>query len=363
MAVLEVLVPPRGRGDRRPRRRLRLDGGDGDRSASPPSSTTRWSPRSAVARHGAAGGAGRLAVSGRRTRRTVADVVVVGGGVGGLAAALAAPRRRPRRPRPRAARTLGGKLDVPPRDGFSLRHRAVPADAAGALRRAVPRLPARRSPTRSTCPARPPDPAPLAGRQHVRQPRRPGGTAQAVEAFSPGAGAAYRRFMAHGERIWEVSERTFLAGPDDGAARPLRRLRSPRRPRHHRSAAYARSRSPAGPSPTHASCSGPGATPPTRDPRPTGPRPRWPASPPSRPGFGVWYPGGAAWGRCATRSAGWPSGRASSARDRGTRSSPSRREATAVRGVRTADGTRHRADVVVANVDAEHLYLDLLPDR
>jgi phytoene desaturase len=35
--------------------------------------------------------------------------------------------------------------------------------------------------------------------------------------------------------------------------------------------------------------------------------------------------------------------------------------AGAVRGVRTVIGARHRADVVVANVDAEHLYADLLP--
>ena len=34
----------------------------------------------------------------------------------------------------------------------------------------------------------------------------------------------------------------------------------------------------------------------------------------------------------------------------------------AVRGVRTATGDRHRADIVVANVDAEHLYGDLLPE-
>jgi phytoene dehydrogenase-like protein len=33
-----------------------------------------------------------------------------------------------------------------------------------------------------------------------------------------------------------------------------------------------------------------------------------------------------------------------------------------VRAVVTADGTRYCADVVVANVDAEHLYRDLLPD-
>ena len=34
-----------------------------------------------------------------------------------------------------------------------------------------------------------------------------------------------------------------------------------------------------------------------------------------------------------------------------------------VRAVVTTDGAWHAADVVVANVDAEHLYRDLLPDR
>ncbi len=34
-----------------------------------------------------------------------------------------------------------------------------------------------------------------------------------------------------------------------------------------------------------------------------------------------------------------------------------------VRGVELADGTLHPADIVIANVDADHLYRDLLPDR
>ena len=45
-----------------------------------------------------------------------------------------------------------------------------------------------------------------------------------------------------------------------------------------------------------------------------------------------------------------------------SRSWPWTTEGARVGGVRTADGQRHRADVVVANVDAEHLYRDLLPD-
>ena len=44
----------------------------------------------------------------------------------------------------------------------------------------------------------------------------------------PGAGAAWRRFDEHGRRIWDVSERTFFAGPMDGPRQLLGRMRSPR---------------------------------------------------------------------------------------------------------------------------------------
>ena len=50
----------------------------------------------------------------------------------------------------------------------------------------------------------------------------------AFDAFSSGAGAAWRRFDDHGRQIWDVSGRTFLAGPMAGPAALLRRMRSPR---------------------------------------------------------------------------------------------------------------------------------------
>lgn len=56
-------------------------------------------------------------------------------------------------------------------------------------------------------------------------PRR---TMAAVEGFSPGSGDAWRRFIEHGERIWEVSERTFFAGPMKGLRELLGRMHSPR---------------------------------------------------------------------------------------------------------------------------------------
>jgi phytoene desaturase len=50
----------------------------------------------------------------------------------------------------------------------------------------------------------------------------------AFDTFHRGAGAAWRRFDDHGRRIWDVTERTFLAGPMSGPADLLRRMRSPR---------------------------------------------------------------------------------------------------------------------------------------
>lgn len=55
----------------------------------------------------------------------------------------------------------------------------------------------------------------------------PTATAAAVEAFSPGAGARWERFTSHAARIWEVSERTFLAGPMSSPVSLLGRMRSP----------------------------------------------------------------------------------------------------------------------------------------
>ncbi len=53
-------------------------------------------------------------------------------------------------------------------------------------------------------------------------------TADAFEEFSPGAGARWRRFDQRGARIWEVAERTFFAGPMTRPWSLLKRMRSPR---------------------------------------------------------------------------------------------------------------------------------------
>jgi phytoene desaturase len=52
--------------------------------------------------------------------------------------------------------------------------------------------------------------------------------AEAAEALSPGGGAEWRRFMAHAASVWGVAERTFFAGPMSSPRQLLRRMRSPR---------------------------------------------------------------------------------------------------------------------------------------
>ena len=48
-----------------------------------------------------------------------------------------------------------------------------------------------------------------------------------VEAMAPGSGAAWRTFHDRGRRIWDVSQRTFFAGPMESPGRLIGRMRSP----------------------------------------------------------------------------------------------------------------------------------------
>jgi phytoene desaturase len=289
----------------------------------------------------------------------LAEVVVVGGGVGGLAAALRlraaghAVRVLERRT------TLGGKLDVRVRDGFTFDTGpsllTLPDVLDELFRVAGTRLAAEVDLTRL-------DPQ---IRYHWPDGTRfdvcddPEATSNAIEAFSPGSGTAHRRLMSHGERIWEVSERTFLAGPMSGPLDLVRRMRSPRDLATIDSlrtldAVARRTFS----DPRLVQWAGRYATYSGSSPY------RAPATlaciPALEAGHGVWYPAGGmgalrdALVRVADRTgielaAACEVERIEVSGDR-------------VRAVVTTDGTRHRADVVVANVDAEHLYRDLLPD-
>lgn len=49
-----------------------------------------------------------------------------------------------------------------------------------------------------------------------------------AEALTPGGGEQWRAFMGHAASVWEVAERTFFAGPMASPLRLLRRMRTPR---------------------------------------------------------------------------------------------------------------------------------------
>ena len=55
----------------------------------------------------------------------------------------------------------------------------------------------------------------------------PQATVASVEEFAPGNGAQWEHYLQRAQRIWEVSERTFFAGPMSNPLALLRRMRSP----------------------------------------------------------------------------------------------------------------------------------------
>lgn len=185
-------------------------------------------------------------------------------------------------------------------------------------------------------------------------------TPSAVDALSPGEGANWRRFADHARRIWEVSERTFLAGPMSSPLSLLGRMRSPfdlvridgrRTLADLASSAFddPRLRQLVGRYATY-SGSSPYRVPATLS-----------CISHVEQEFGCWHVTGGL-------------GRLGDALERVARGVgvdvrlgvEVGRVATAgkrVTGVDLADGGSERADVVVSNVDAAHLYTDLLPDR
>jgi phytoene desaturase len=53
-------------------------------------------------------------------------------------------------------------------------------------------------------------------------------TASAFDSINPGSGAQYLQFLKHARRIWQISQRTFLSGPMTGPLSLLKRMESPR---------------------------------------------------------------------------------------------------------------------------------------
>ena len=191
-------------------------------------------------------------------------------------------------------------------------------------------------------------------------PDDPDATATAFDAFVPGAGEQWREFDANGRTIWDISERTFFAGPMSNPSSLLKRMESPRdlldidALRTLRRAARDtfdddHLRQWAGRYATY-SGSSPAQAPATLA-----------CIPHIESRFGCWYPMG---GLGALRSAfenvatGIGVEIKTSTEVMSITSTPDR-----VTGVALNDGSHIDAPIVVANVDAQHLYDDLLPDR
>ena len=157
-----------------------------------------------------------------------ADVVVVGAGVGGLAAAIRVAATGRRVVVLERNDVVGGKL-------ASVRHGGATFDVGPSL----VTLPHVLDDLFRAAGTSLPEELPMARLDPQFHYHWPDGSAlvvpddadarvEAFESFRRGAGAAWRRFDAHGRRIWEVAERTFLAGPMSGPLTLAHRMRSPR---------------------------------------------------------------------------------------------------------------------------------------
>jgi phytoene desaturase len=286
-------------------------------------------------------------------------VVVVGGGVGGLAAAL----------RLRAAghevtllernEVVGGKLAAHRADGFTwdtgpslltLPH--VFDDLLGTVGTSLAEVVDLRR-LDPVCRYRWPDGSGFDHRAGLDD------SVAEVDAMAPGEGAAFRRYLDRSRRVWETAERTFFAGPLESPLQLARRMRSPRdllaidplRTLHQRASATFGDPRLVQWADRYATYSG---SSPFTAPATLGCIP-W-----IEQHHGAWYvSGGLASLATALTSV---AVRAGVTVHTGAEVIAVEADADRVRGVLLADGTGFGADVVVANVDAHHLYADLLPD-
>lgn len=283
----------------------------------------------------------------------MADVVVVGGGVGGLAAAIRLHADGHHVTVVERSRTVGGKLAVHERDGFVF-------DIGPSLL-TLPHVFDELFRLAGTTLA---DELDLVRLDPQFQYRWPDGRSLTVGDDGCDV-AGYDAFVERGRRIWEVSERTFFAGPMTGPLSLMRRLRRPSDltaidPLRtlHRAAmrAFDGDAQMAQWAGRYATYSG--------------------SSPYAAPAtlaciahiehaYGCWYPiGGLGALRDALERAAVEVGihlrTGQEAVLIDTTGGAARR--SAVTGVHLADGSLLPADIVVANADAAHLYRDLLPD-
>lgn len=157
------------------------------------------------------------------------DVVVVGGGVGGMAAALrlraggrqvVLVERRDR---------LGGKLDRLERDGFRFDVGPSLLTMPWVFRELWAAAGRRLDDDVELVRLDPSFRYRFADGSILETRDDPAGTAEAVEALSPGAAAEWRGFIDRGRRIWEVAEPVFLRRPLGVRATLVAAAGSPRR--------------------------------------------------------------------------------------------------------------------------------------
>jgi len=188
---------------------------------------------------------------------------------------------------------------------------------------------------------------------------QPIATAEALDAFSPGSGTEYLEYLKRAREVWDTSERTFFAGEMGSPWSLLRRMRSPRdlvridarrslTSRGAQAFTDERLRQWLGRYATY-SGSDPELAPATLG-----------CIAAVEADFGAWYVrGGLAVLRDALVRTAQDCGVEMHAQTEVTRVVASRRR---VVGVRTND-SEIRADIVIVNADAEHLYEDLLPHQ
>lgn len=286
---------------------------------------------------------------------------MVGGGVGGLAAAIRLASAGHAVTVLERNEVMGGKLATRTRDGYSFETGpsllTLPrvfdelfALAGSSLAREVD--PVRLDPI---CRYRFADGSTFDTRRSVAD------TEAAVEGLSTGSGKAWRRFHDRGVVAWEIAERTFFAGAMGSPVDMARRLRSPRdltgidglRTLHRAGVdAFGREDRLVQYVDRYATYSGssPYRTPATLA-----------CIPAIEQEHGAWYIRGGL-GRLASALGAAAEGLGVSMRTGADVASIAERQGM-VSGVRLVDGSRIPADIVVADVDARHLYADLLPNQ
>lgn len=155
------------------------------------------------------------------------SVVVVGGGVGGLAAAIRLASSGHRVQLLERSDRVGGKLASHTAAGFRWETGpsllTLPGVFDDLLRLAGTSLADACLPVRlnSTCRYQFADGSTFATRDD------PAATRAEVEALAPGSGRDWDRWCCRSARVWETAERTFFAGPIEDPRALIARMRSP----------------------------------------------------------------------------------------------------------------------------------------